>query len=306
MGRDVHSACDGKSTLSHAFSDGPSATVRSVASVRIHAAVLLAAALSSCARAPLKAASGPSGAGCPAQLRLLLGACVSPAIAAKACGAAALATLDGCAPRPPCEPGRARDLETGECLPHRDTRAIATSLGLLVGEDELLSCPDGGQLATGAVEDTPPGPRIGCLPARLGRSVVCPVGELPGPSGPCQRVGDGARIDVVRWLHAAIGPDGGAGAPPLCAALAQSPGALANAGPREVRVQVAVVFPDNDVTQVSATVHGAGAGPGELEHVVAPLIEALRSLGGVASQASIITAVRCHRISERPSVGQIR
>src|SRR6187401_2001609 len=88
----------------------------------------------------LRGSRAAASQGCGSDLRLLLGACVSPAVAAQACGAAAIATLDGCAARPPCEAGRARDLDTGECLPRRDTRAIATSLGILVGEDELVAC----------------------------------------------------------------------------------------------------------------------------------------------------------------------
>jgi len=261
---------------------------------RILAAILAMASAASCGRGPARGV--PSG--CRPDLRLVLGACVSPAIAAQICGAASFATLDGCAARETCEPGRARDLTTGECLPRREVRALASSLGILVNADETLVCPGGGELATGNIEEA--APRLGCLPPPDPRPRACPGGSIADASGTCLRFVEAERIDVVRWLHAAVGADGGAAAPPLCAALRRSVGALAVAGIADVRVEVALSFPDNDVSRVTARVRGSGARTVELEQVVAPMVEALRSAGGTASQTAISTAVACRRTSARP------
>ena len=107
-------------------------------------------------------------------------------------------------------------------------------------------------------------------------------------------------VDVAAWLRAAIGPEGGQAAAPLCDALKRGPGALAIAASVDVRVDVSLVFPDNDVTQLRSTVRGSGAGTAELEAVVGPMVEALRNLGGTADQAAIGTSVVCRRTSERP------
>ena len=131
-----------------------------------------------CARAG--PGSVPIG-GCRSDLRLVLGACVSPVIAEQACGTGSIATIDGCAARPPCEPGRARDLSTSECLARRDVRALASSLGILVSPDETLGCPDGGDLATGNVEQG--APRLGCLPPPGPQERACPLGSIADPTG---------------------------------------------------------------------------------------------------------------------------
>ncbi len=231
-------------------------------------------------------AKAPAAA-CRTDQRLALGACVPPALAARLCGPSAKATLDGCAPRPPCERGRARDLATGECLAARDVRTLASTLGIMVAEDEALVCPDA-ELVSGVVEASPPGPRLGCLPRPVAtRALPWP---MVTPRG----------VDVAAWLRTAIGPEGGPGAAPLCEALKRSAGALAAAVSVEVRVEVSLVFPDNDVTQLVARIGGSGARAAELEAVVGPMIEALRSLGRGADQASIGTSVRCRRASERP------
>lgn len=234
----------------------------------------------------------------------MLGGCVAPRTAADHCGAASIATDQGCVARPPCDAGRARDLVTGECLPRRQVRALASSLGILVADDEILGCPSGGELATasGSGDGTA---RLACLGARPAASPAlaraCPAGAVAVAGETCARVFDGARVDVARWLHAVVGADGGEGAPPLCGALARSAGALGALADRPLHpwLTVTLSFPDNDVSLVVAD---ARVGPPvvagadttvELHRAITPMIEALRSLGGTASQASIATAVRC-------------
>jgi len=60
---------------------------------------------------------------------------------------------------------------------------------------------------------------------------------------------------------------------------------------------VSLSFPDNDVSLVVAQVEGNGdaAGTAELERVVRPMTEALRSFGGTARQAAVGTSVNCRR-----------
>lgn len=270
------------------------------------AAVVAAFALTSCrpasfgrsngAGCPPGAAPGATGCTCRADLRLVLGACVSPRTAADHCGVTATATAFGCRPLPSCGAGRARDLASGACLPRREVRALATSLGILVADDEVLGCPAGGELA--AAEDPTRGDaRLACLagnaepptPARR-----CPAGSLAEGSA-CAPVTDGSRVDVVRWLHDVIGPEGGEGTPLLCEALARSAGALGEPA-LEQRVTVALSIPDNDVSLVAGTASAttnAGRATVELDRLLRPMLEALRSLGGTASQAAVSATVRC-------------
>jgi hypothetical protein len=263
---------------------------------------------------PPGARPGPEGCACRADLRPLFGGCVAPAVAADACGPSHLATAGGCIERTPCDPGRARDLVTGECLARRDVRNLAASLGIMVGDEDVLGCPAASELVSVAGDRGDLGsPRLGCLP-RLSEppSLACPAGAGraaagPGPPdapvpAPCvpifgHRAPDaGAEIDVARWAAAAIGADGGPGAPPLCRAWGRSPAFVGSATPTEARFVVTLVFADNDVSLVVAMVRSDDAAAAtELDRALAPAIEALRALGGTASQASLTTAVRCVR-----------
>ena len=145
-------------------------------------------------------------------------------------------------------------------------------------------------------------------------SLACPAGSLaaapPGGGGPaCTRViqrsaaGGALEVDVVRWVHAVIGADGGPGAPPLCRAWERGPGFLGSALPADARFVVSLAFADNDVSLVTARVQGPdAAATTELDRVLRPMIDALRALGGTASQASVTTSVRCIRsAAARPS-----
>ncbi len=272
------------------------------------------------ATCPPGATVGAAGCECRPDLRLLFGACVSARTAGAHCGAAAVVTPAGCAARPPCEPGRARDLVTGECLARREVRDLAASLGILVADDDVLRCPDGSELAsvTGGAGDT--APRLGCLTrtATATLPLACPAGSVPlfpssGAPGAatCSRViaagsSTGApELDVVRWVQAVVGADGGPGSPPLCRAWERAPGLLGSATGLDARFTVALRFPDNDVSMVVAEVRSPDAAAAvELEHALAPMIEALRALGGTARQAAITTTVRCGGAGEaRPRGG---
>jgi hypothetical protein len=250
---------------------------------------------------------------CRADLRLLLGACVAARTASEYCGPSAFATADGCALRPSCEPGRARELVSSECLARRDVRNLAASLGILVADDELLGCPAGSELCAVTGDEEEGSLRLGCLPraVRSTGGASCGAGSL-AVSTRCEPLlhrrspGASPEIDVVRWVEQAIGADGGPGAAPLCRAWARAPAFLGSATPIEGRFGVTLLFPDNDVSLVVAEVaalQGSDAAAAtELDRVLRPMVEALRALGKTASQASLTTTVRCARTAgARPS-----
>jgi hypothetical protein len=254
---------------------------------------------SSTASCPPGAEPGRTGCVCRRDLHPVLGGCVSVRTAAAFCGPTAQPTETGCAPQPPCDPGRARALGSGACLPRREVRAMAVGLGILVGDDELVGCPGGGLLV--AEGDGAGGPsRLGCIAQPVFPGQDCPPGSVPGgPKGTCQRVFDGRTVDVAEWARAVLGGDG-PDSSPLCKALARGPGAL---GPPRSGAVVSLVFPDNDVSLVrfSATA--------ELEGALSPMVEALRGLGGTARQAALSVRAVCRPApraqqgqAERPSV----
>ncbi|MEA2750376.1 MAG: hypothetical protein QOI41_4519 [Myxococcales bacterium] len=172
-----------------------------------------------------------------------------------------------------------------------------------MGDEDLLGCPDGGELAAVSGDRDDGAPRLGCLPRAASATVspACPAGSLAG-AALCSRViagggaGGGLAVDVVRWVQAVVGADGGAGAPPLCRAWARAPRFLGSATPAEARFAVSLRFPDNDVSLVVAEVRSLDtAAAVELDRVLRPMVEALRALGGTASQAAVSTTVRCVR-----------
>ena len=260
-------------------------------------------ALAGCPKSPEAPEARRDSASCPPELLLSLGACVSPRVASAICGPNAVAAPSGCVMRAPCERGRARDLATGECLARRDVRAVGTSLGMLIADDEVLACPAGAELAFASADARGGPPRLACMAAQAPSSPApCAVGTIAMPARGCVRVVDGAKVDVVGWLQAVVGAEGAAGAAPLCEALARRAAALSGIPSPDARLFVALSFPDNDVTQVAADVRviaasGApdAAATAELDAAVGPLVEALRGLGGTASQASVTSTVECKR-----------
>lgn len=185
-----------------------------------------------------------------------------------------MSTPGSCVEKAPCEEGRALDLTTGECLAHRETRAIASSVGVLVDDTTVLSCENAGTLASGVAGEATP---LGCLP---------PAPADPPAIAPIR--GKNGVVDVVAWSRAVFDS-------PLCRAVAESPAALVVAASVDIPIQIELTFPDNDVTQVVATVRGA-----ELDRTIAPFVEALRALGGTANQAFVGLTTTCRRSSERP------
>jgi hypothetical protein len=113
-------------------------------------------------------------------------------------------------------------------------------------------------------------------------------------------------VDLGAWASLVLGIDGGAGSPELCQPLAERPGvfggeAAGGGGARPIRVAVAVLVPDEDVSRVHAEVHARDAQGRELpaqaealvSDTVSSLAEAFRSLGGEASTAAAELEVTC-------------
>ena len=116
--------------------------------------------------------------------------------------------------------------------------------------------------------------------------------------------GDAPVVDVGSWSRAVLGADGGPGTPLLCRTLGQEPWALdvGPGGARGVALRVELVFPDNDVTQVTARVAlmdlatGAalsGQAGRAAEVAVESLLGPLRALGGTASAAAATSSILC-------------
>lgn len=213
-------------------------------------------------------------------------------------------------PRPPCERGRARDVDSGVCLARREVRAIAVSLGMRVVEEEVLVCPSGAELTfAGGTESAGGAPRLTCVSTAAPARERCAAGAVPGPGRGCTPVLERGtstselRVDVQRWLDGVVGVDAAAASPLLCDAL----GARL---PEGVRLTVSLAFPDNDVSQVILDVRGVttsgssdAAATADLAAAVSPLVDALRSFGGTASLAAAARTVAC-RADKRGESGE--
>jgi hypothetical protein len=106
-------------------------------------------------------------------------------------------------------------------------------------------------------------------------------------------------IDVARWSRLAVGADGGEGSAWFCPAVRQiaaSEIALSPGARDSVSMTIELKFPGSDVTEVTSSVASIG-GATRLGMVgsraLAPLLDALRSMGGAASAQTVTTTVRC-------------
>jgi hypothetical protein len=131
----------------------------------------------------------------------------------------------------------------------------------------------------------------------------------------------GRRVDLGAWATLALGVDGGDGTAALCQPLASRPDVFVGDRDTEgmrpaVRVAVAVLVPDEDISRVHAQVHAelldrrqsesgqSGESPA-LPRALSPAAEALvsdtvsssvellRGLGGEASSAAVELEVTC-------------
>jgi hypothetical protein len=263
------------------------------------------------ATCPAGARPAPKGA-CTCEDGVVLeGACVSPKLAAAYCGKAAVVGAGGCV-SVSCPSGRPHDETTGACLSSSslreaahdvelddehtlgcdDERVLLVSQGRAKCIDRESSCGRGARWADAGCVPLPP-----CPPGRLADGAACrPFVQHPAA--------EGSLVDVGLWVRLAIGPDGGPGTPEVCTAIARQPwlfGGVPGPSPAVLKAQISFVFPDNDVTRVHARFglmdgnkHPAPAAAAELlEQSASPMVEALRSVGGLSTAASVTTTVTC-------------
>jgi hypothetical protein len=241
------------------------------------------------------------------------GACVAPSVADAYCGPWCTATADGCTVRP-CAAGEQLDAATGACVGAAALRQAAADSNIGIDRNARLACADGSPpvLADG---------RFACVPsdalcprgtrrsgAGCDRTPLCAPGELRDANR-CRRVvtrgGTGPRVDIGAWLHALVGPDGGLGAPDLCAPLALRPAAFALGPRRSMRVTVTLELriPDNDLSLVELSTWATGdatagaplsaAATALVDTTARSLVETLRGLGGESWAAAARTTVTC-------------
>jgi hypothetical protein len=256
---------------------------------------------------------------CRAGLVALEGACVGPRQLDAFCGAPSVPGLGGGCPGHACADDEALDLASGACAPRARARAILARIRP-IPEDLEVGCKEGRALALR-------GEYASCLP----REELCPRGTewsgagkqcLPAAACPPGEVGargaDGGDgcvgvvlreeggqpvVDVGAWARAVLGEDGGEGRAPLCRALSRAARFdLGPGGARTVSFAIDLVFPGNDLTQLSSRVTAPGdpGGPQDRSAVVAaamtatgPLLEPLGAFGGLADAASLSLRLRC-------------
>jgi hypothetical protein len=159
--------------------------------------------------------------------------------------------------------------------PSEEITCAASAAACWRGERFVKASRDAGVLdLAGSCTPTPP----------------CGRGELFDEAvGRCANVTRGPTVDVATWARVVLGPDGAEGAPDFCAPvrLAEPHG----------RFQVQLTFPDNDVTQVAATVTAetgtTGTASDAAQRSVDQLLGLLRALGGTASAASVTLGLGC-------------
>jgi len=248
---------------------------------------------------------------------VVLGACVPVAVADAYCeagqthsagqGAFAHMGPEGCVFRE-CPSGEHLDIVTGSCDSARGScdegRTKVLSHGLVVCLPNESLCPRGtidAYAADGARTD-------GGQTQICSRPVKCPLGSIATPHG-CVRLVTAQsdeplhpRIDIATWSAEAFGPHGGQGSPDLCRPLYWATSRRAQDGHLSVRFRVAIVVPNNDISQVRSSVTGTLAGDGgpappgivdAASRSVASLVETLRAWGGDASTAAIASEVTC-------------
>ena len=253
----------------------------------------------------------------------LFGGCVAPSQGTRYCGPSSRFEEGTCIART-CDADLELDRASGICLPTGSVRQLAThAMGIPLYEDETIACGEGESLVLHdaqayclKTEDAcPRGTRFHegtCAPAR-----ACGAGELLEESTQrCVRVltpfESSHVVDVGTWTRLALGADGGPGTNALCAALRDDARTFVsiNGASASVAIHVELRFPDNDVTEVRATIEATDAHstasfvgpPGALvERAVNDEVEALRSMGGVARAAAVSVKVRCDlRVMSRP------
>jgi hypothetical protein len=226
---------------------------------------------------------------------------VPPAVGDAFCGPAARMGATGCAFRL-CQRDEVIDVATGSCLArsllgHEGTSPCGEGLAPLVESGRIACVPPDATCPRGTRREE----------ADCARAPLCPPGTLPDGSGCRPVVTAGASsgtsgVDVGAWVALVLGIDGGPGTSALCAPLLQRPATfgLEDGVSATLNIRVALEVPNQDISRVHAAASADVAGralppPGMtvLVSAVDSLVEALRSLGGMASTAAVEVGVHC-------------
>jgi hypothetical protein len=243
------------------------------------------------------------------------GQCLGPAEANAYCGKGFHFENGGCVPTK-CGPNEELDLASGGCLPRGQVAAVASSMGVTLGEGQKLGCPAGSRLV---VE----GQSAACVPEsqtcapdetwdgqRCIKATRCGTGQIFDPGrGGCVAYATGAEsnalvVDVRQWATANYGPDGGNGTAKFCGQFARKPWSFGvSEGQRAaIRIAVTLSFPGDSIatgaatTTAQFTVSGApvpAKGAAAVQEAAASLFATLQRGGGQPNAAAAVTTVQC-------------
>jgi len=218
---------------------------------------------------------------------------------------------------PACPPGDGLDLDSGTCLPPAALRSLAHTQGLGTDDDASFTCAAEASLVAS-------GQALRCLPAaamcprgwrwsadekRCSRLRACAAGELADPARDrCTRIvspaggGDRDVVDVGAWIALAIGPYGGNGSSDFCGMLVRAPGQPDRTATADLRIDIAIDFPANDIRAAHIRFRAAVAPAGPalsglaeraVERAIRSLLEPLRALDADTSSSTVETSVAC-------------
>ncbi len=243
------------------------------------------------------------------------GGCLTLAAANQYCGKGAHFENAGCAPNR-CAPGLEIDQDTGACTTPQQATQVASNMGVQVGQNQKLGCPQGEQLV---VE----GQQASCVPLQqtCGRDEVwdgrvcrktgqCPPGSgYDAQSGGCVKFATTAdsrsyTVDLPTWVRTSYGADGGPGSSSFCGAFNKHPLAFGvRAGTTmRLKIMVRIDVPGGDVTHATvstlAAVESSGApaaakGSAEVQQAAQNTLGSLVAGGGQSSVATALTTVGC-------------
>jgi hypothetical protein len=250
---------------------------------------------------------------CRADRVSLNGACLTLDAANQYCGKGSHFEAGGCA-KNRCPPGLEVDQETGYCITPQQANAVASNMGVQVGQNQKLGCPPGEQLV---VE----GQQAACvpLPQSCGRDEQwdgrecrklsqCPPGSsYDAPSNSCIKFATEAKdytVGLRTWIKTSYGVDGGQGTSGFCSGFTKHPLAfgVGAGGSLRVRVGIQVQVPSRQIgdayVMTAATVDPGGQavstkGAYEVQQAAQAVLGALKGGGGKSDEAAASVSVTC-------------
>jgi hypothetical protein len=254
----------------------------------------------------------------------LNGSCLSFDQANAYCGKGFHFEPTGCTPNR-CPAGYLLDQETGYCLTPQQAAAVASNMGVQVGQNQKLGCPPGEQLV---VE----GQQAACVPIpktcgrdeewdgrQCRKTAQCPPGSTyDAVSRSCvqfaTQAGSKYTVSLGTWLRTEYGPDGGEGVPAFCSGFNKHPLAFGVTAGRSQRIQIAVQVqvPNRAVSGAFVFTMGTneaehqavGAkGAAEIQQAAEGILSSLKAGGGETDAMMGATTVTCTVVnSSKPTV----